>query len=456
MPDTPVVLPSLGDSVDQATVVEVLVVPGDSLQVDTPVLEVSTDKVDTEVPAGVVGVVVEIRVAAGDVVVPGDVILVLGAKAPSPSPAAASAGSPASAPAPAPAAPAPTPAAPAAPPAAVLAGDPHSARTPPGPRGAVLVSPAVRALVDQFGVTIDDVRGAGKGGRVTAPEVAEHVRALGLQPVPVTTAQRVPEPAATSPGPTTEPTVPTALPVLPSSTEGSTTHRLSRRRQIIASRMRDSLAGAAQLTSVVEVDMTAAMSAVSRNRTAFQSRWQARLTPLALIARATCLALARHPSLNASLDLTAGIVVHHHGVNLGLAVDTADGLVVPNVKEADTLTAGALAQRIADLAERAKDGGLRPDDVKGGTFTITNTGSLGSLLDTPILNPPEVGILAATRVERRPVVRDMEGGETIAIRDIAYLCLTYDHQLVDGADAVRFLRDVADVLGTYAWDDDLT
>ena len=204
--------------------------------------------------------------------------------------------------------------------------------------------------------------------------------------------------------------------------------RLSRVRKVIAVRMHESLQGSAQLTSVVEVDLGRAMAAKREHG----------VSPLATVAAAAVCALREHRALNATIDLAAGTATYHEHVNLGCAVDTEAGLIVPNVKNAQELTAGELGEAIRDLAQRVRNRGLHPEDLEGGTFTITNTGSRGSLLDTPILNAPETGVLAVGKAERRPVVVD----ETITIRDMAYLCLTYDHRLVDGADAARFLTAV--------------
>ena len=218
---------------------------------------------------------------------------------------------------------------------------------------------------------------------------------------------------------------------------------LSRVRRIIAQRMQDSLHDSAQLTSVVAVDMSAVMAARERVGDAFRGRHGVGLGPLPVVARAVCVALAIHPELNARIDLQAGTATYFGRVNLGVAVDTEAGLMVPNLRDAQELSVAGLARGVADLAARARSRRLALADLEGGTFTITNTGSRGSLLDTPILNAPEVGILALGKVERRPVVIvDDDGREAVSIRDMSYLGLTYDHRLVDGANAARFLADV--------------
>ena len=220
------------------------------------------------------------------------------------------------------------------------------------------------------------------------------------------------------------------------------TRPLSRVRRLIAKRMQASLQGSAQLTSMVEADLTAAMTLRREVGEQFRARHGVGLSSLAVVARGACVALAAHPELNASLDAEAANATYFSRVNLGVAVDTEAGLMVPNIRGAQELTVAGLARAIADLAARARGRKLTLDDLEGGTFTITNTGSRGSLLDTPILNAPETGILAVGKVERRPAVIDDDREERLAIRDRGYLCLTYDHRLVDGADAARFLVDV--------------
>lgn len=230
--------------------------------------------------------------------------------------------------------------------------------------------------------------------------------------------------------------------------ETVTTAPITRIRKIIAQRMRESLHSTAQLTCVVEADLTAVMDARRSHGAAFKERHGVSLSPLAVVARAAVLALAEHSLLNATIDVEEGTVTRRSAVNLGIAVDSPAGLLVPNIKDAQSLDVPALAAAIADIAGRARGRGLRPDDLEGGTFTITNTGSRGSLIDTPILNAPEVGILAVGAVERRPVVVGEVSSETIEIRDRVYLCLTYDHRLVDGADAARYLGTVRELLGS--------
>jgi pyruvate dehydrogenase E2 component (dihydrolipoamide acetyltransferase) len=221
---------------------------------------------------------------------------------------------------------------------------------------------------------------------------------------------------------------------------------LTRIRTVIAARMHASLRGSAQLTSVVSVDLTKIMTLRQSAGDRFRAQHETGLSPLAILAHGVCRVLARHPTLNARIDVDAGTATYLGAVNLGIAVDTEAGLLVPNIKNAQALSVAGLASAIADLGHRSRTRKIKPDDLEGGTFTITNTGSRGSLLDTPILNAPEVGILAFGKIERRPVVVRMDGLDSIQIRDMSYLCLTYDHRLVDGADGARFLNALKDWL----------
>ena len=226
------------------------------------------------------------------------------------------------------------------------------------------------------------------------------------------------------------------------------TEKLTRIRKVIATRMRDSLAGSAQLTSVVEVDMSNIMHIRQAYGATFRETHGVSLSQLSIIARGVCQLLHEHRMLNAQIDLEQGTATYFSAVNLGIAVDSDKGLMVPNLKGAERLSVASLASGIKDLAERSRSSRLRPEDLEGGTFTITNTGSRGSLLDTPILNTPEVGILAIGAVTRRPAVINDGQSERIEARDLAYLCLTYDHSLVDGADASRFLTQLKSWLET--------
>jgi pyruvate/2-oxoglutarate dehydrogenase complex dihydrolipoamide acyltransferase (E2) component len=234
-----------------------------------------------------------------------------------------------------------------------------------------------------------------------------------------------------------------------------TVEPLSRVRRRIAQHMMAALATTAQLTAAVEVDLSAVMHLRQRIGESFRSRHGVRLSPLAMISRAVVLALLRHPAVNAAIDVEAGTITHHRYVDLGIAVQTDRGLLVPKVRDAHELTVAGLARGIGELARAARSGRLKPDDLVGGTFTITNTGSLGTLFGTPILSPPGAAILGTYAAEKRPVVVEEEHGDRIAIRWMSYLCLTYDHQLLDGADAARFLNEVKDLLEGYDFEAEL-
>ena len=231
--------------------------------------------------------------------------------------------------------------------------------------------------------------------------------------------------------------------------EREVTHQLSRVRKAIAKGMWESLQSTAQLTAAVEVDMTAIMNLRAAVKDTFKAQQGASLSPLPFISRAVTMTIPRHPAVNSSMDLEGGTATYHRFVNLGMAVDTERGLLVPNIKNAEDLTVTGLAKSIADIAKRTRDKKIQPDEIQGATFTITNTGSRGTLFDTPILNPPEVAILAACAIEKRPVVVSDAYGDSIAIRWMSYLCLSYDHRMLDGADAARFLQDLKWVLENH-------
>jgi 2-oxoglutarate dehydrogenase E2 component (dihydrolipoamide succinyltransferase) len=286
-------------------------------------------------------------------------------------------------------------------------------------------------LARQRGVDLAALVPSGLHGRISADDV---LGADGRAPAPVDAAPRpVPSTAA----------APAARPA----PAGARVEKLSRRRRLIAERMVSSLQTAAQLTTVVEVDLTPVTRAREAARDEFRRRHDAPLTVLAFVAEAAVRALGEHPVLNARLDLEAGTVTYLPGVDLGIAVDTDQGLIVPLVRGAEDLSIGGLARRIASVAARSRDGSITADELSGGTFTITNTGSRGALFDTPILNQPEVAILGLGAIVRRPMVlTGPDGDDRIAVRQMAYLALTYDHRLVDGADAARFLASVKERL----------
>ena len=444
---TSVVLPPLGESVTEGTVTRWLKKVGDTVAADEPLVEVSTDKVDTEIPAPAGGIVLAIRVPEDSTVAVGAELAVIGDAGALPT-STTSAPAPA---APTPAAPppaAPTPAAAVPAPAAPSAPAPAPAPAPAAPAAPTAadddeayVTPLVRKLAAEKGVDLTTVSGTGVGGRIRKQDVlAAAERAAAPAPAPAASATAAPTVAASVPSPAAQPSV------------RGTTQPLSRLRKVIAERMVESLQVSAQLTTVVEVDVTRIAQLRDRAKGDFESREGVKLTFLPFFAKAAVEALASYPALNASIDVAAGTVTYHGEVNLGVAVDTDRGLLVPVVRDAGDLSVAGLARRITDLADRTRTNKVSPDELSGGTFTITNTGSRGALFDTPIINQPQVAILGTGSVVKRPVVISDGGSDVIAIRSMVYLALTYDHRLVDGADAARFLSAVRNRLedGTFA------
>ena len=353
----------------------------------------------------------------------------------------------------APAAPAPPPATPAAPAEAPPARPPApAAPLLPSAADGPYVTPLVRKLAAEHSVDLAAVTGTGVGGRIRKQDVLEAARAV-REAAPAVTAPAATAPAATTPAATAPaaaaPPAPATAPardIVPSTLRG-TTERMSRARQLIARRMVESLQTSAQLTTVVEADVTLISRLRDRAKADFEAREGVRLSFLPFFALATVEALKTHPKLNAVIDTEAGQVTYHDAEHLGIAVDTERGLMVPVIQNAGDLNIGGLARKIADLAARTRAGQVSPDDLSGGTFTLTNTGSRGALFDTPIINQPQVAILGTGSVVKRAVVvEDPALGEVITVRSMVYLALTYDHRLVDGADAARFLATVKDRL----------
>jgi len=560
-----VFMPQLGESVTEGTVTRWLKKEGERVQADEPLLEVSTDKVDTEIPSPASGILRSIAVDEDETVAVGAQLAVIedsetsdsaaapasppapqdasappeaaepaadaaeSASAAAPEPASTSsdawstpsytppspgyapppsygqpaapaqsqpyaaaapqapAAQPASAPsqpypAPAPQAqpsayapPAPqVPSAPAqdeAPAEAPAADEEYPAPTPlPGAGEAPYVTPLVRKLAAEHAVNLETVTGTGVGGRIRKQDVIEAARAQrgsqaaqAPQDAPAAVvpqqAQRLPDGGAPAAQPTAaQPAAPAAPAarrpaVVPSSLRG-TTQRMSRPRQVIAQRMVESLQTSAQLTTVVEADVTAIARLRDRAKADFEAREGVKLTFLPFFALAAVEALKMHPKLNAVIN--GDQVTYHDAEHLGVAVDTERGLMVPVIHNAGDLNIGGLARKIGDLAQRTRSGQVGPDELAGGTFTLTNTGSRGALFDTPIINQPQVAILGTGTVVRRPVVvEDPALGEVIAVRSMVYLALTYDHRLVDGADAARFLTTVKNRLEEGAFETEL-
>jgi pyruvate dehydrogenase E2 component (dihydrolipoamide acetyltransferase) len=473
---TPVTMPALGESVTEGTVTRWLKAVGDEVSADEPLLEVSTDKVDTEIPSPVSGTLLEITVNEDETVDVGAQLAVIGsasgggASAPAPQqeapkqeapqqeapaeekpaeekPQAAPEAKPAAAATAQPggdygasgAQPAASPT--SAPPPQVAPQAPAAQQAPAGDGGGSYVTPLVRRLAAERGVDLGSVSGSGVGGRIRKQDVlAAAEQAAAPAPAAASTGgARTPSPAAT-----------------PDTSVRGRTEKMSRLRAVIARRMVESLQVSAQLTTVVEADVTKIARLRQQAKKDFEAREGVKLSFLPFFAKAAIEALKAHPSVNSSIDQEAGTVTYHDTENLGIAVDTERGLLVPVIHEAGDLSLGGIARKIADLAERTRTNKITPDELGGGTFTLTNTGSRGALFDTPIINQPQVAILGVGSVVKRPVVvQDAELGEVIAIRSMVYLALTYDHRIVDGADAARFLTTVRERLETGQFEGEL-
>ena len=480
---TTVKMPALGESVTEGTVTRWLKQEGDEVAVDEPLLEVSTDKVDTEIPSPVGGTLTKILVQEDDTVPVGaDLAIVGGAGGggqSAPEPAAEPAAqveqpeatspaqedsAPESAPQaaqaePAPAqqeasAPADAPAQQEAPAQAVpdtAAAQADGAGSAPAESGApsgdgerdaaAYVTPLVRKLASDHGIDLSTVSGTGIGGRIRKQDVLAAAEAA-----------KAPEPEPAAAAPAQAPAVAKAAAPAEGSKRG-TTEKMSRLRKTIARRMVESLQVSAQLTTVVEVDVTRISRLRDRAKGDFAQREGTKLSFLPFFALAAVEALKAHPTVNASID--GDDVTYYGAEHLGIAVDTEKGLLVPVLKNAGDLNIAGLARGIADVAERTRSNKIMPDDLAGGTFTITNTGSRGALFDTPIINQPQVAILGTGSVVKRPIVVVSDEGETIAIRSMVYLALSYDHRIVDGADAARFLTTMKQRLEEGAFEADL-
>ena len=436
---TVITMPALGESVSEGTVTRWLKNVGDSVAIDEALLEVSTDKVDTEIPSPVAGTLLAIDVAVDTTVAVGARLGLIGASG-----------------APAPATPAPV--APVAPPvAAPVVSEPVAqvqvAQVPAQVATPVVVpaqpvsqpvdayvTPIVRKLANDLGVNLSTVRGSGIGGRIRKEDViAAKPAGASAQATPAAAA-----PVASAP----RPAAAVASPLR------GTTVTMSRLRKVIAARMVESLQVSAQLTTVIEVDVTKIARLRDRSKATFEAREGVKLSFLPFFAVAVCEALKQHPVLNSSVE--GDQIMYHGAEHLGVAVDTERGLLVPVIHNAGDLNMGGVARKIADLAARTRDNKVTPDELGGGTFTLTNTGSRGALFDTPIINQPQVAILGLGAVVKRPmVVKGEDGGETIAIRSMVYLGLSYDHRVVDGADAARFLVTLKERLEGGAFESDL-
>ncbi|MEU0649868.1 2-oxoglutarate dehydrogenase, E2 component, dihydrolipoamide succinyltransferase [Streptomyces umbrinus] len=455
---TDVVLPALGESVTEGTVTRWLKEVGEEVAEDEPLLEVSTDKVDTEIPAPVAGVLLEIVVAEDETAEVGAKLAVIGAPgaapAAAPAPAAPAPAPAAAAPAPAAPAPAPAPAAPAAPAAAPAPVQPAAPAPKPAPAPAPVaaapvtpapapaatsgddgayVTPLVRKLAAENGVDLATVKGTGVGGRIRKQDVlaaAEAAKAAAAAPAPAAAAA----PAAKK------------APTLEASPLRGQTVKMPRIRKVIGDNMVKALHEQAQLSSVVEVDVTRLMRLRAQAKDSFAAREGVKLSPMPFYVKAAAQALKAHPAVNARINVEEGTITYFDTENVGIAVDSEKGLMTPVIKHAGDLNIAGIAKATADLAGKVRANKITPDELSGATFTISNTGSRGALFDTIIVPPNQVAILGIGATVKRPAVIETEEGTVIGVRDMTYLTLSYDHRLVDGADAARYLTAVKAIL----------
>ncbi len=440
-------MPQLGESVTEGTITKWFKQVGERVELDEPLFEVSTDKVDSEVPSPMAGVVSEIRVAEGETVDVGTILAVLGDGDSAAVAAAESAPEPEAVPAPEPVAAAPAPEAPPAP-AAEVPASAAPASNGSGTGGTVL-SPLVRKLITENALDVTDITGTGLGGRITRDDVLAVIdsRATGAAvAAPAITSAPAPVAAVAS-----APAHASAPAPIARSGEGDTTVPLSNIRLRTGQHMVASLATSPHAITATEVDFEAVERARKPLRDQFRAEEGFALTYLPFVSRAVVDAIADFPFMNASVG--AGELIVHHSVNLSIAVDLDfQGLLAPVVMGADGLRLRAIARDINDLATRARTKKLLPDDLAGGTFTISNSGSYGTLLVAPIINQPQAAILSTDGVKRRPVVVELpDGSESIAIHSVGNLTLSWDHRAFDGAYAAAFMQRVKDILETRDW-----
>jgi len=440
-----VLLPALGESVTEGTITRWLKNVGDSVSLDEAIVEISTDKVDTELPSPAAGVIAEIKVAQDQVAAVGAVLAVISTSA--------SAGTPPKVVAPTPSA--PVVQAPVAAPKVETVTTPPSAPVVEAPKVFATsnnaqdkyTTPIVRQLAREKGIDLSQVTGTGTNGRIkkedilnasgnSAPAPAQVVSTpTPVAPAPVATAQPVPTPS--QPAAPVKPVADTEQPLR------GRIEQTTRLRRIIAERMVQSLHISAQLTSVVEVDVTKIATLRNKVKESFVAREGVKLSFLPFFAKVSVECLKEFPIVNATISADASQITYSDAIHLAVAVDTPRGLLVPVIRDAGDLSIAGLARKIQDVANRTRDNKVTPNELSGGTFTLTNTGSRGALFDTPIINQPQVAILGTGAVVKRPVVvKGSDGNDQIAIRQMVYLALTYDHRLVDGADAARFLSSM--------------
>ena len=440
-----VVLPALGESVTEGTVTRWLKNVGDSVSLDEAIVEISTDKVDTELPSPVAGVITEIKVSQDQVAAVGAVLAVISSSAGAVAPKPAT-------PAPAPVVQTPPPApkveavvVPQAPPVATPT--PTVFATTPSSSKDTYATPIVRQLAKEKGIDISTISGSGVNGRVKKEDV---LNATGTPAAAQVVASPVAPPAAAAVSTPVATPTPVSAPAKPAAPAASVEQPLrgrieqtTRLRRVIAERMVQSLHISAQLTSVVEVDVTKISSLRNKVKDSFVTREGVKLSFLPFFAKVAVETLKEFPIVNATISADATQIAYSDAIHLAVAVDTPRGLLVPVIRDAGDLSIAGLSRKIQDVANRTRDNKVTPDELSGGTFTLTNTGSRGALFDTPIINQPQVAILGTGAVVKRPVVvKGSDGNDQIAIRQMVYLALTYDHRLVDGADAARFLSSM--------------
>ena len=460
-----VVMPQMGVSVSEGTITRWAKAAGETIEADETIVEISTDKVDTEVPSPASGVVKELFAAEGETVPVNTRIAVIevggdgggnGGEVASPEPEAAA---PAAPPAPADAPPAPAEVAPAAPPAA---GNGHNGD------GRTFVSPVVARMVAEHGLDVSAIPGTGRGGRVTKKDVQQYIEhgapaEPAAAPAEVHDVPHFAPPAPEAPG---EPAAPASAPApvvaaasAPATVEvpgeagpGEELYRFNTIRKVIARHMRHSLETAAQVTTVIEVDMTGIVNLRKKWKPEYQQRYGVNLTYVPFVARATIDAIGRWPWVNAEVNGETALIKKYVNLGMAVAVDDAKGLMVPVIHAAEEKNLVGLSRAVLELADKARTKTLSPDEMSGGTFTITNPGVFGALIGTPIIPEGQVAILDVEAIVKRPVVvTDAHGNDAIAIRHMMFLCLSYDHRLVDGAYAAQFMAQVKQNLET--WDE---
>ena len=455
-----ILLPKMGESVAEATITNLLVEPGSRVEADEAIVEIATDKVDSEVPAPEDGVLVEWLIAEGDVVPVGAPIAKyeVGGEAGESAPVAAPAAAPVVAPAPE-AAPAPTTPAPEV--VATVSAPLDSTPERTGPSGR-FYSPLVRSIAQEEGVSMDEleaIQGTGSEGRVTKKDMLAYVASRGSAPASAPAKAA----AATTPASAPAPAKPAAPaynvsasshephPAFKSVTGGYDIVEMDRMRKLISKHMVDSVHTSPHVTSFVEADVTSLVQWRNKNKNTFYEKYGEKLTFTPILAEAIIKAIGDFPGVNASID--GDNIVMHKAIHLGMAAALPDGnLIVPVIKHADQYNLQGLARQVNDLANRARLGKLGPDDIAGGTYTMSNVGTFGNVMGTPIINQPQVGILALGAIRKRPAVIETPEGDVIGIRHMMFLSHSYDHRVVDGMLGGSFVRRVADYLEGFSID----